>query len=142
VKELTNCSSITDLNISHSRITDEGLLALVQNCHALISLSLTNNHILTDQGIARAAAHFSDLQSLNFSGCALTDYALDEMALHCRRAACIFLAKCTRITDNGILSLINGCSNLLFLDLTDCLQVTNDALQEIVLNHPRIQLMQ
>ncbi|RWR73701.1 F-box protein isoform X1 [Cinnamomum micranthum f. kanehirae] len=126
VKHLVkNCKEITDLNLSGCKnISDQSLHLIADNYQELEVLNLTRCIKLTDGGLQQILHKCSSLQSLNlYALSSFTDDAYKKISLlpHLR-----FLDLCgaQNLSDQG-LSCIAKCKNLVSLNLTWCVLVTD-----------------
>ncbi|CAN1133820.1 F-box protein At3g58530 [Linum perenne] len=120
-----NCKRICDLNLSGCKnITDKSMQLIGDNYPELLSLNLTRCIKLTDDGLLQILLKCSILQSLNlYALSSFTDRAFKSIS---NLANLRFLDLCgaQQLSDEG-LSCIAKCKNILSLNLTWCIRVTD-----------------
>ena len=112
-------------------IDDEMLETLVRemsSCEQVVSLNLSENRKITDQGVAHLK-QLKYLVDLNLSSCGITNTGLEHVAVLSRLVR-LNLSYCNRITDQGI-RLLKPLANLRYLDLQGCIKVTHSGLVKI-----------
>ena len=143
------CPNITHLNLSGCYdIRDPGLLVLALACHSITNLDLEDCAV-GDQGLRYLAAGCPAIRTLNLSGCsfsgkllgifgALTTLKLCGCAIKdagmenlCNPLIFLNLMDCVAITNTGLGSLGERCPNLTNLCLAGCEQVTNAGLERL-----------
>ncbi|RKP05726.1 hypothetical protein THASP1DRAFT_25823 [Thamnocephalis sphaerospora] len=100
-------------------VTDDGLCAMANGCHALRSL-----RVLMPVGIAYTNK--------------VTDRAIHELARHCPKLEDLVIVGQTRITDKSIKRLAAACPRLRWLELSDCWGVTLECAPTILQNCRRL----
>lgn len=100
--ELARMPRLEQLDLSHTRISDEGMLYL-KTAPAITDLSLFYTEQVTDQGI-HAIRDWKHLKRLNVRGTRVSDGAL-EVISHLTQLEALDIAN-TQITDNGLDSLV------------------------------------
>ena len=99
---LTRLPHVRELDLSHTRITDEGLL-LLRPAAEIDSLNLYYAELITDQGMS-AIKDWSYLRRLNVRGTRISDGTL-EIVSHLTQLEALDIAN-TPTTDNGLDNLI------------------------------------
>ena len=109
---LGGISTLTDLRIDSTALSDKGLVALATTpSPALTHIRFRNAELITDIGIAALAPAAPSLTYLDLSGCtAVNDAALAALATHCPALSVVSLHSCTSVTDLGLRSLVDNCS--------------------------------
>ncbi|XP_047166755.1 F-box protein At3g58530 isoform X1 [Vigna umbellata] len=152
-----NCKHIVDLNISGCKnISDQGVQVIADNYPELESLNLTRCVKLTDESLMSLLPKCLSLRSLNlyalssFTGAAyrnlgllsrlkfldlcgaqnLSDEGLSCIS-KCKNLESLNLTWCTRVTDEGVISIAKGCTYLQFLSLFGIVGVTDKSLEEL-----------
>eukprot|EP00271_Cylindrocystis_brebissonii_P008896 TRINITY_DN23420_c0_g1_i1.p1 TRINITY_DN23420_c0_g1~~TRINITY_DN23420_c0_g1_i1.p1 ORF type:complete len:644 (-),score=106.15 TRINITY_DN23420_c0_g1_i1:715-2646(-) len=146
--------ALEHLNLEQSEVNYDGLLALSKGCPKLKELDLRGCQNVTDAGVRAICAGVTDLEELALSYCLhITDAALtalsslsrlrvlklDKCALSNDGLAAVDLAgraclqdltlRRVEVGDQGLTSLLTGCSALKHLDLTCCpVEVTDVSL--------------
>ncbi|RLN88634.1 hypothetical protein BBJ28_00014996 [Nothophytophthora sp. Chile5] len=87
---------------------------------------------VTDATLQEVVLTVPNLRGLNLSGCShITDAGLWAVARHCQtRLDTIYLAQCERVTELGLRLLAHNC-RLVLVDLSDCPQLNDNALQTL-----------
>lgn len=121
-----NCKHIVDLNISGCKnITDRGVQLVADNYPNLQSLNLTRCVKLTDEGLKQLLQKCLFLESLNlYAVSSFTDEAYTKISL-LTRLEFVDLCGAQNLSDQG-LQCISKCKNLVSLNLTWCVRVTDD----------------
>ncbi|KEH41769.1 putative leucine-rich repeat domain, L domain-containing protein [Medicago truncatula] len=121
-----NCKHIVDLNISGCKnISDRGVQLVADNYPKLESLNLTRCVKLTDAGLKELLQKCLSLQSLNlYAVSSFTDEAYRKICL-LTRLTFLDLCGAQNLSDQGLQS-ISKCKNLVSLNLTWCVRVTDE----------------
>ncbi|KAG6770263.1 hypothetical protein POTOM_025939 [Populus tomentosa] len=136
-----NCKQIVDLNFSGCKnISDKALQLIAENYQELESLNLTRCIKLTDGGLQQILSKCSSLQSLNlYALSSFTDKAYKKISslpllkfldlcgaqnlsdeglsciAKCKNIVSLNLTWCVRVTDLGVVAIAEGCTSLEFL---------------------------
>ncbi|OTA94128.1 hypothetical protein M434DRAFT_21076 [Hypoxylon sp. CO27-5] len=136
---LTRCTSITDAgfqswapfrftNLSHlcladcTYLSDTAIVALVHAAKSLTHLDLSFCCALSDTATEVVALGLPQLRELKmaFCGSAVSDNSLACVALHLNDLERLSVRGCVRVTANGIESVLDGCGNLVWADVSQC----------------------
>ncbi|KAK2454527.1 RNI superfamily protein [Trifolium repens] len=154
---VTNCKHIVDLNISGCKnISDRGAQLVAENYPKLESLNLTRCVKLTDVGLKQLLQKCLSLQSLNlYAVSSFTDEAYKKICLltrltfldlcgaqnlsdqglqcisKCKNLVSLNLTWCVRVTDEGVISVAQSCTSLEFLSLFGIVGVTDTCLEAL-----------
>ncbi|XP_023886029.1 F-box protein At3g58530 isoform X1 [Quercus suber] len=152
-----NCKHVTDLNLSGcKKISDKSLRLVAENYPKLEFLNLTRCINLTDRGLQQILLKCSFLQSLNiYALSSFTDEAYRRMSLliylkfldlcgaqnlsddglsciaECVNLVSLNLTWCVRVTDEGVMAIAQGCTSLEFLSLFGIVGVTDKCLEAL-----------
>ncbi|KAJ4705514.1 F-box protein [Melia azedarach] len=152
-----NCKHIIDLNLSGCKnISDKSLQLVSDNYRELESLNLTRCIKLTDGGLQKILSKCSSLRSLNlYALSSFTDEAYKKISLlahlkfldlcgaqnlsdeglaciaKCKNLVSLNLTWCVRITDTGVIAIAQGCTSLEFLSLFGIVGVTDKCLEAL-----------
>ncbi|XP_010653862.1 F-box protein At3g58530 isoform X4 [Vitis vinifera] len=152
-----NCKHIVDLNLSGCKnITDKSLQLIADNYPDLELLNLTRCIKLTDGGLQQILLKCSSLQSLNlYALSSFTDEAYKKISLltdlrfldlcgaqnlsdqglcciaKCKNLVSLNLTWCVRVTDVGVIAIAQGCTSLEFLSLFGIVGVTDKCLEAL-----------
>eukprot|EP00644_Phytophthora_capsici_P008048 jgi/Phyca11/573965/estExt2_Genewise1.C_PHYCAscaffold_580106 len=87
---------------------------------------------VTDATLQEVVLMVPNLRGLNLSGCShITDAGLWAVARHCQaQLDTIYLAQCEKVTELGLRLLAHNC-RLVLVDLSDCPQLNDAALQTL-----------
>ncbi|KAL9362841.1 hypothetical protein Peur_045626 [Populus x canadensis] len=150
-----NCKQIVDLNLSGCKnISDKALQLIAENYQELESLNLTRCIKLTDGGLQQILSKCSFLQSLNlYALSSFTDKAYKKISslphlefldlcgaqnlsdeglsciAKCKNIVSLNLTWCVRVTDVGVVAIAEGCTSLEFLSLFGIVGVTDKCLE-------------
>ncbi|KAI8558874.1 hypothetical protein RHMOL_Rhmol04G0130100 [Rhododendron molle] len=152
-----NCKNIVDLNLSGCKnISDKSLQLIADNYQHLKCLNLTRCIKLTDGGLCKIFVKCSSLHSLNlYAVSSFTDEAYKKISLltelkfldlcgaqnltdhglsciaKCNNLVSLNLTWCVRVTDEGVIPLAEGCTSLEFLSLFGIVGVTDKCLEAL-----------
>jgi len=85
-------------------ITDHGLMPLARGCPRLTNLDLTCSNV-TDQGLRVLAECCGDLELVNLTSCRdIVGHGVGELLTHCERLTELRLRSCDGISDQGVRS--------------------------------------
>lgn len=136
---LTRCTSITDAgfqswtpfrftNLTHlcladcTYLSDNAIVALVNSAKSLTHLDLSFCCALSDTATEVVALGLPMLQELKmaFCGSAVSDNSLACIALHLNDLQRLSVRGCVRVTAVGAESVLDGCTRLTWLDVSQC----------------------
>ncbi|KAL8459811.1 hypothetical protein ACS0TY_031650 [Phlomoides rotata] len=152
---VNNCKFVIDLNLSGCKnVTDECMKLIAEIYQGLHVLNITRCIKLTDRGLQMILCKCSLLQSLNlYALSSFTDVAYKEISLlthlqfldlcgaqnlsddglsciaKCKNLNSLNLTWCVRVTDQGVISIAEGCTSLEFLSLFGIVGVTDKSLE-------------
>ena len=134
--------TLQSLNIDFcKKITDAGVVLIVENCSNLQSLSLDSS-LITDIGLGFLATRCSNLQYLHLALCdKITDIGVGLIAAGCSNLQFLQLGYCNKITDTGLELIAAGCSNLQHLQLGYCDKITDIGVGFIAENCSKLQFL-
>jgi hypothetical protein len=119
---------------------DEIIFTLMAHCTSLRSLRLTRG-LATDSAVAAMARVFTDLEELGlFNQEAVTDVALRAIAAHLPKLRLLRCDRCSGISDGGVIELVQKCTSLRSLDLSENL-ITDAAGIAIGHNCPNLEVL-
>ncbi|ORY08625.1 RNI-like protein [Neocallimastix californiae] len=120
VLSLGNCTKITDKTLFNLSSSPDILYLSVDNCWRV-----------NDEGIKRFAETHSLVKVFRAYGCAnLTDTSVSELGKYCKNLEVIDIGG-TLITDVAIISLAEGCPNLVMLQIDENGDLTNKSIAVI-----------
>ncbi|CAG8486725.1 11771_t:CDS:2 [Dentiscutata erythropus] len=133
---LSSCERLERLTLGGCRrLTDVGLLKLLEKADGLVALDVSDIENLTDSVVELVGERCRRLQGLNVSMCRkISDKGIMVVASKCRSLRRIKLSNCDNITDESVIVLAKNCPHLLELDLTNCNQITNKAIKPVFEN--------
>lgn len=138
-----NCGRLQGLNITEcSRVTDESLVAVAENCRYLKRLKLNNCSLITDESITAVAKFCPAMLEIDLHNCKLvTSKSITDLLAHGRQLRELRVNHCRLITDQAFLDLPKSLSfeSLRILDLTDCDQLHDEAVEKIIDTSPRLR---
>ncbi|ORY57834.1 uncharacterized protein BCR38DRAFT_489828 [Pseudomassariella vexata] len=136
---LTRCTSITDAgfqswtqfrfhNLTHlcladcTYLSDNAIVALVNAAKSLTHLDLSFCCALSDTATEVVALGLPQLQELKmaFCGSAVSDNSLACIALHLNDLERLSVRGCVRVTAVGMENILDGCSRLVWTDVSQC----------------------
>lgn len=117
VLSLGNCTRITDKTLFNLSSSPDILYLSVDNCWRV-----------TDEGLKRFAETHSLVKVFRAYGCAnLTDNSVSALGKHCKKLEVIDIGG-TLITDVAIISIAEGCPNLVMLQIDENGDLTNKSI--------------
>lgn len=118
--ELNRFSHLNVLNLSQSyQITDEDLKMIIQAASNLIELNLEGCKEVSDRGVVEIVHLCKKLQVFHLNFCnALTDRSLLEIGTY-SQISTLSIMKCSGLTDRGLISLVQTCRSLRYLNVKD-----------------------
>ncbi|KAH6651302.1 hypothetical protein F5144DRAFT_82833 [Chaetomium tenue] len=136
---LTRCTSVTDAGfqawapyrfarLTHlcladcTYLSDNSVVALVGAAKALTHLDLSFCCALSDTATEVVALGLPALRELRmaFCGSAVSDASLGCVALHLNELRGLSVRGCVRVTGNGVENVLEGCSRLEWVDVSQC----------------------
>jgi len=141
------CKGIANHSIRHFElrgcdIDDDELLVLGEALRQLGRLEVLRlpNNMFTDKG-GVILGQFKTMTECDLSGCkGITDQTIGVIARECKRLRAMNLARCSRVTDEGARS-IAAIANLEELTLTECMALTDKAMEHISAGCPRLRTL-
>ncbi|XP_042939887.1 F-box protein At3g58530 isoform X3 [Carya illinoinensis] len=123
-----NCKYVTELNLSGCKnISDKSLQLVAENYPKLELLNLTS---FTDEAY-KSISFLTQLKFLDLCGAQnLLDEGLACVA-KCVNLVCLNLTWCIRVTDVGVICIAQGCTSLEFLSLFGIVGVTDKCLEAL-----------
>uniref|UniRef100_A0A182IZJ0 F-box domain-containing protein n=1 Tax=Anopheles atroparvus TaxID=41427 RepID=A0A182IZJ0_ANOAO len=127
---LASCRSLVKLSLENVPLNDSVCAEIAEN-RSLESLNLTMCQGITASAIRAMAKGLTKLQSLNVGWAYLSSVAVSELVHNLTPYMLrLNLAGCrSTITNEGLAVLVKRCPRLLELDLSDCTQLTSEAIQ-------------
>ncbi|CAI9777015.1 unnamed protein product [Fraxinus pennsylvanica] len=125
------CKLLKSLDLQYCCVGDNSLAAIAKYCTRLEDLNLVCCKSLTDTGFVQLAHGCGrTLKSLRLEfGESLTNVSLEAVGFHCISLQ-ILSIKSELINDEGLLSILKGCSLLKSVKL-HCQNITDEALQAV-----------
>jgi F-box/leucine-rich repeat protein 2/20 len=122
---------LESLNITRCvKITDDGLLQVLQKCFSLQTLNLYALSGFTDKAYMKISL-LADLRFLDICGAQnISDEGIGHIA-KCNKLESLNLTWCVRITDAGVNTIANSCTSLEFLSLFGIVGVTDRCLETL-----------
>jgi F-box/leucine-rich repeat protein 7 len=136
---LTRCTSVTDAGfqswapyrfteLTHlcladcTYLSDKAIVALVSAAKNLTHLDLSFCCALSDTSTEVVALGLPNLRELRmaFCGSAVSDASLGCVALHLNELRGLSVRGCVRVTGNGVENVLEGCSRLEWVDVSQC----------------------
>ncbi|XP_012090841.1 F-box protein At3g58530 isoform X2 [Jatropha curcas] len=126
-----NYQDLELLNLTRCiKLTDGGLQQILSKCSSLQSLNLYALSNFTDKAY-KNISNLPDLRFLDLCGAQnLSDDGLSCIA-KCKNLVSLNLTWCVRVTDVGVLAIAEGCTRLEFLSLFGIVGVTDKCLEAL-----------
>lgn len=125
-----NCGSLRHLDLYRcEQIGDEGITALLEGCHSLTEVNLSYTSV-TDEGLL-VLTHCRDIVNVELRGClGITSIGLTHIAGVLPHLTDLDLKHCYKVGDKGMLAIAENCKNLRQINLSFC-PVTNIGLDAL-----------
>ena len=136
ISELASyCSDLLSLDIHGTNLTDIGLRVIAESCPLLKHINLANTKRISDDGIGLLAENCPKLQSIDVSenSCSsnITDTSLHMLAAHCDSLQDINFSDCDKISNKGVIAIIEKCISTKKIYLSNCKRIDGKAIREI-----------
>ena len=130
------CTLVEKLDVSYcGNISDKEMKVLSKNCKKLSHLNVKECNLISDVCLVELSNNCAHLASIDVSRKAMTfhitDVALLSFGDRCQDLLEICLGGCDMITDTGICWLVQGCKNLVRLDLSYNTKISNAGIRSI-----------
>ena len=134
---LGGCAALETLELRHLRRLSLGALDLAaMRPHPLRELKLPSCVLVSDADVSAIAASCAALEEVDLSYCPnVGDGAVAALA-RCAALRSLSLLNCRKVAD--VSPLIDGCPNLVALDLRWCTRVDDEVVQRVVAAHPQL----
>ncbi|XP_028403724.1 S-phase kinase-associated protein 2-like [Dendronephthya gigantea] len=134
LRAIGRCSQLSVLNLCMcSQLTKRGLKSIALGCQRLTELNLgwTN---MTPESISTVAKNFPMLVKLNLSGCreTLRDEAVSDLLTTCHNLICLDLSDCIDISERSVKSIVKH-GKIKHLALSRCYGITPKSLESLSL---------
>ncbi|VDN95802.1 unnamed protein product [Brugia pahangi] len=122
------CCELRTVNLLGCFITDDTVADIASSCSQLEYLCLSsctqyNTMQLTEIVFAEMRNFCCELRTVNLLGCFITDDTVADIASSCSQLEYLCLSSCTQVTDRALISLANGCHR--DLELSGCSLLTD-----------------
>ncbi|CAK7563642.1 MAG: SCF ubiquitin ligase complex subunit [Sporothrix epigloea] len=138
-----HCGRLQGLNVSQcTRISNEGMIRLAESCKYIKRIKLNDCSQLTDEAVSAFAINCPYILEIDLHQCRLvTNQPVTELLSHGQALRELRLANCELISDDAFLSLPNDrvYEHLRILDLSSCVQLTDNAIDRIISVAPRLR---
>uniref|UniRef100_A0A7N0V0C4 F-box/LRR-repeat protein 15-like leucin rich repeat domain-containing protein n=2 Tax=Kalanchoe fedtschenkoi TaxID=63787 RepID=A0A7N0V0C4_KALFE len=113
------------------RVTDKGIIHLVQNSRHIIDLNLSGCKGISDESMRWISEKYAHLESLNLTRCVkLTDAGLQQILVKCYTLRTLNLYALSSLTDDAYKK-ISLLAHLRFLDLCGAQNLSDEGLSHI-----------
>ncbi|KAI7087549.1 RNI-like protein [Hortaea werneckii] len=143
-----NCLRLQGLNITGcKKISDASIVAIAKNCRHLKRLKFNGCAQLTDTSIMTVAAHSTHLLEIDLHGLSNVESpSITALLTSCPHLREVRLAHCSKLTDEAFTALPAAPDSgpfsldaLRILDLTDCNDLGDKAVERIIDTCPRLR---
>ncbi|CAD5119492.1 DgyrCDS8099 [Dimorphilus gyrociliatus] len=133
----TICVSVESLDLSNTRLSDNGLRIIGRRCPELRSLVIRKCSAVTNVGICEIVSRCVNLNQLDASGCpnvsclCLSPSASAHLPAHAKRVYVrnLDLSECSALEDTGLHLIASYCNQLQYVYLRKCIRITDIGLQ-------------
>lgn len=138
-----NCPFLRELNIANGRnITDEGIAHIAKGCSRLEILDMSWCFLVTDWAVSKIAMSAPGLREIGLSETSVRRSGLADLTQMCPQLEVIQLARCFKITNDCVDSIIKHCSQrLTFLNLASCEHVSDDYVEKLITACPKLKCL-
>ena len=117
--------SVTYINLSYcTRLTSVTLYTLARNCRVLNEIKMVGTDV-GDEALATLVAPNLEVKSLNFSDSSMGNEFIANYVSICPNLEMLDLSVCINITEDGIVEVLKRCSRIRHLDLSACWWLEN-----------------
>jgi F-box and leucine-rich repeat protein 2/20 len=135
------CSLLSTLNLRYCKnISDDGVIEFAQHHRNVKVIDLRDCPGITDRALSALAETCHDLESLNVSGCSISDSGVLEIAKCCKKIKALDLRSCSSLSDSTLWTAIHNFPDLKTLHCSGCQKITNSMLYRIKQHFPSISL--
>ena len=136
-------SSLLDtLALRACKITDTGLLAIVEGSPRLRTFHACKCSYISSNGIMGLSVGCNDLREISLDGCnGLSDRWLSCIAKGCPELTAFAIARSLYVTDTGISWIAGGCRKLDRLTIDNCGNITNSGLRALASGCPDLRII-
>jgi EIN3-binding F-box protein len=130
-KVTLGCSKLKKLKLEKIRLSDEGLVAIGENCKSVSRMKLANLGWCSEEGFIGlcGGSGLKLLKSLLITSCpGITDVSLEVVGKVCQDLKLCVLSQCQAVTDKGLEAFMQCCVCLDSLQLERCHSITNSGL--------------
>lgn len=129
-----NCPYLKVLNIANGKnITDSGLNFIANGCFHLTKLDVSWCERVSDESMMKIAGNLTSLREIGLAETCITDASLKELAKHCIKLECIHVARCSHISDVGVLSIVEvSGKRLRNVNLASCPHVSDQCVKQVI----------
>ncbi len=128
----------TKINLSYIKITNQGLITLVQGCSNIKDINLTGCKLITDDGLNILGKWCPNIQNIDFGGCkSFTNKGFIALSQWSPNIQMINLEN-TNITYKGLTVLAKKCPNIQVINL-GCTKIFDRGLTALAQRCPNIQ---
>ncbi|XP_069085784.1 F-box and leucine-rich repeat protein 13 [Pleurodeles waltl] len=128
----SGCCSLQHLKIDDMvTLTDSCLLALIEKCQQLVSISLLGSPHLSDVAF-KAVFQSRKLSKIRIEGNSrITDASFKLLSKHCSNLSHVYIADCQKITDNS-LKAMSSLKNIYVLNVADCVRISDPGIRNFL----------
>ena len=159
---------LSTLALRDCKITDTGLLTIVDGCPHLESFCASSCHLISSTGIMDLSRGCNQLRDITFDGCKslsdrwlscvakgcpnltsfaisrskyVTDTGISWIAGGCRKLERLTLEGCSKISDAGAIALASGCPDLKSISIKSCLRITDLGVSALSIKCHQLKLL-
>ncbi|XP_049633406.1 dynein regulatory complex subunit 6 [Suncus etruscus] len=141
IQYLTRILALISLDISGTKVTDEGLEAFSKH-KKLKELSVSECYRITCNGIETFCRGLPCLDCLDISYCPqLSDDSIKALAVYCVSLTFLNIAGCPKITDSAMELLSAKCHYLHILDISGCILLTDQTLMNLRIGCKQLRIL-
>lgn len=125
------CNKLKKLKLEKIRLSNEGLIAVGENCKSVTRMKLANLGWCSEEGFLGFCngSGLKQLKSLLITCCpGVTDVSLELVGKVCEDLRLCVLSQCQSVTDKGLQAFMQCCVCLDSLQLERCHSITNSGL--------------
>ena len=119
---------VVDLSGCGSRLADETVLSLAENCHLLERLVLSSCSAVSDAALRQGAKSWPLLKCVDLALTSISDATVVALCEHCTQLRKMFIAYCDNLTDAAVLEVAERLPGLTHISLNGNQSITSNAM--------------
>ncbi|XP_058753507.1 SCF E3 ubiquitin ligase complex F-box protein grrA-like [Vicia villosa] len=162
LKDFVVRPQLKSLHLANTHLRDESIKMFASIFPNLERLDLSKCHNISDEGIYQVLRRCSKIRYLNLASCEqvklhelnfeipklkvlnLSFTSIDDETLYAISKSCsgllqLLLKSCYEVTNNGIMHVVNNCTQLREIDLVNCRKLLPNIVDEVIFSRPSLR---